>query len=266
MLREEQERAQFEVVVRRRRVARLFLKGMTQEEAAKELGVDQATVSRDLEALRKQLQWEAAEDVREMRSQELLRLKLIEEEAWEAWERSRDGIAESGDEPGESREGTKREERNRWRYLEIVMKCSNQRRKLMGLDVSPRPMPSPPPKEDMSPEELEQRVNALLESIQYRANAGGATREKERAGGERGGDRNGAGAEREGGKMDHGQWIMENEGEEDEGGRVPPSVAKAAGGGGDGESRSEVRGDGGREWTRDKDACDGRRRSGEERF
>lgn len=262
-MREELERVEFAVVVRRRRVAGLYLKGMTQEEIAKEVGVDQATVSRDLEMLRERLQWEAVEDVREMRTQELMRLKLIEEEAWDAWERSRDATAESGDEK-ESGEGTKREERNRWRYLEIVLKCSNQRRKLMGLDVEPRPMPSPQREEEMSPEELEQRVRNLLESIQWRAEAGGVKAEdkggEERAGGERGGDRGDAGAEREGEKMDNGQWIMDNEGEEDEAGGLPRSVAGVlSGAGGIG---SGVRGEGGRKWTTDSDGREGRGRTG----
>ena len=123
--------------MRRRNVARLYLQGLTQEEIAEQVGVDQATVSRDLEAMRKQLWGEAEEDLQELRTKELQRLSMIEEQAWEAWERSL-AVAESEDEQAEGGAGyaRSRERGNACRYLELAYKCSIQRRKLLGLDVS----------------------------------------------------------------------------------------------------------------------------------
>ncbi|HEX6067785.1 MAG TPA: ECF-type sigma factor [Nitrososphaera sp.] len=45
---------QVKIETRRSKVIALFIKGLTQDEIAKELAVDQATVSRDLQEMRKQ--------------------------------------------------------------------------------------------------------------------------------------------------------------------------------------------------------------------
>lgn len=51
---EQKSDVQVEIETRRTKVVALYSKGLTQDEIAKELGVDQATVSRDLQEMRKQ--------------------------------------------------------------------------------------------------------------------------------------------------------------------------------------------------------------------
>lgn len=52
-----------EIETRRAKVMALYSKGITQDEIAKELGVDQATVSRDLQEMRKESKRAVAQQV-----------------------------------------------------------------------------------------------------------------------------------------------------------------------------------------------------------
>lgn len=74
---------------RRERVARLYLEGKTQSELAEEFGVNQSTISRDLEAIRQQWQEQALLHFDEIKSRELARIDRLEREYWEAWDESK---------------------------------------------------------------------------------------------------------------------------------------------------------------------------------
>lgn len=63
---------------RRRRVARLYLSKITQEEIAAQLGVDQAQISRDLAYLRKEWAAVSITDTNTVRGQELAELRDME--------------------------------------------------------------------------------------------------------------------------------------------------------------------------------------------
>jgi predicted transcriptional regulator len=73
---------------RRQRVAELYLKGKSQWDVAKEIGVTQALVSMDLKVLREQWLAEAKMDFAARQAQELAKIDHLEKLALAAWERS----------------------------------------------------------------------------------------------------------------------------------------------------------------------------------
>ena len=74
---------------RREQVARMYLQGKTQNELAAQFGVNQSTISRDLEAIRLQWQEQALLHFDEIKARELARIDRLEREYWEAWEESK---------------------------------------------------------------------------------------------------------------------------------------------------------------------------------
>ena len=73
---------------RREQVARLYLEGKTQTEIAAKFDVTQATISRDLEAIRQQWVENALVHFDQIKARELARIDKLERENWQAWERS----------------------------------------------------------------------------------------------------------------------------------------------------------------------------------
>ena len=73
---------------RRYDVAQMNLAGMTLREIGEKLGVNAATVCRDLEWVREEWRKAAVENIDQARAIELARLNLVERKYWEAWNRS----------------------------------------------------------------------------------------------------------------------------------------------------------------------------------
>jgi predicted transcriptional regulator len=79
-----------EIAIRRQQIAAAYLRGGTQAEIATELGCDQATVSRDLKALRAEWMRSALIDINEAKARELAKIDALELEYWQAWKRSQE--------------------------------------------------------------------------------------------------------------------------------------------------------------------------------
>jgi hypothetical protein len=77
-----------EIAIRRQKIAAAYLRGSTQVDIATESGVDQATVSRDLKALRAAWMKSALIDINEAKARELAKIDALELVYWQAWERS----------------------------------------------------------------------------------------------------------------------------------------------------------------------------------
>ena len=149
---------------RRYDVAQMNLAGMTLREIGEKLGVNAATVCRDLEWVREEWRKAAVEDFDQARAIELARLNLVERKYWEAWKRSTEDkvtrieaygtpgsqcgatlrVANHDAERGatsdhdEDRQATYRWEKTetqsgRPSFLEGVLKCIGKRSKLLGL-------------------------------------------------------------------------------------------------------------------------------------
>src|SRR5215470_6011252 len=78
----------FAILERRHQVIRLYCQGVYQSEIARLVGVDTATVCRDLQALHEEWKAEHAEALERRKAEQLAKIDHEETVAWEAWERS----------------------------------------------------------------------------------------------------------------------------------------------------------------------------------
>jgi hypothetical protein len=127
---------------RRKTVARLYVQQRTQAEIAREVGVSQGTVSRDLKAIQAEWQRERLDDFRQAKLRELARLDLLERQYWDAWQRScqdrertiqEKTTAPAGD---RLRAGTQTEGRDgNPEFLKGVERCIELRCKILNLFV-----------------------------------------------------------------------------------------------------------------------------------
>ncbi len=77
-----------EMLERRRKVADLYTRSMSQQRIAERLGVDQATISLDLKWLKGEWKKEAVLDYDDKVAECLAKIGYLESTAWEAWDRS----------------------------------------------------------------------------------------------------------------------------------------------------------------------------------
>jgi hypothetical protein len=151
-----------QIAERRSQVARLYLQGRVQSEIASELGLAQATVCKDLKRIRTAWRESAIRDFEAQKELELLRLGEIEREAWKAWQRSQqpaqsavvDGVA-----GGQRSRRTVKHQYGDPRFLELALRCNEERRKLFGLDAPTKIAPTTP---DGRPLTIEQRKTHIL--------------------------------------------------------------------------------------------------------
>lgn len=125
----------------RKKIAGLYLKGWLQVDIAQEVGIDQSTVSRDLKAIRDEWLKSTLVDFNEAEGRELAKIDAVEVEAWAAFERSKEdreiSVQESVDGDSNRQKAQIRTEGRDGdpKWLEIVLKCSEQRRKILGIDA-----------------------------------------------------------------------------------------------------------------------------------
>lgn len=147
-----------EIAQRRQEVAERYLRGEYQSVIAQSLGVDTATISRDLAAVRAAWLSSAIRDFDAAKAEELARVDAVEQEAWKAWARSQENkeVAhqEQVDDPivhtdkdGKPHVTSKVRKRTSLRregqagapaFLEIVLKCITKRCEILGLDAPKR--------------------------------------------------------------------------------------------------------------------------------
>ena len=128
---------------RRQQVAALHLKGWTQTAIAEYLNIGQPTVCKDLHAV--EAEWLAASvhDTELARRKELLRLELVEREAWGAWERSKEP-AQSAVVTGDTgKQQTRRSVRHQHGDpLRQINQCVQTRCTLLGLNAPTKIAPT----------------------------------------------------------------------------------------------------------------------------
>jgi hypothetical protein len=76
------------ILERRRRVASLYLRGLSQWEIGRQLGFSQQCIARDIAALEKEWLAAAVVDLDAAKAKELARIDRLERVAWRAWQRS----------------------------------------------------------------------------------------------------------------------------------------------------------------------------------
>jgi hypothetical protein len=131
-------RAQDQILEHRAKVALLHNQGWSNVEIADELGIPKWTVCRDLAAVRANWQESALENISQAKKDELAKIDMIEKEAWEQWERSKEPRNTQTVTKGETvnKQSLKQEERGGDpRYMTIIQWCSEQRTKILGIVV-----------------------------------------------------------------------------------------------------------------------------------
>jgi hypothetical protein len=128
---------------RRQQIAAMLMRGVTnQARIARELGCAPMTVISDLRVIRQQWRTETVAFFNTAKDEQLKKIDKIEENAWKGWEFSRrpaSKIINKTDPDGleditEVTEGQAGDPR----FLEIVRKCVEDRRKMLGLDEPDR--------------------------------------------------------------------------------------------------------------------------------
>jgi predicted transcriptional regulator len=130
------------ITVRRRIVADLYLHGKTQWEIAGLCGTNQATISRDLKALRAEWLKASVWDVNELIGRELMKIDYLEQEYIAAWDRSKgrkEITATERTDAGNAQRGkasVRHEDRDgNPAFLQGIQWCIEKRCKLLGLDA-----------------------------------------------------------------------------------------------------------------------------------
>lgn len=129
---------------RRERVSRLYLRGLSQERIASEVGASQATVSRDLTAVQAAWQQSALVDIDEARARELARIDELERTYWAEYEASKEERVITSTERTEgklqqSKAAVRKEQRQGDpRYLSGVQWCIERRCAILGIDAPKR--------------------------------------------------------------------------------------------------------------------------------
>ena len=134
-------RTKFQIKKDRVIIADLYLRGFTQAEIAQQMGMTQQMVSYDLKIVAEDWKNEARKAHEDRVAIELAKLNRIERECLIGWERSQGEIKEtkvsktSAQNPKESAESKKIQLVGDVRFLDTAIKCSRERRDLMGTDA-----------------------------------------------------------------------------------------------------------------------------------
>lgn len=135
------------ITSRRQQVAEMYLRGLYQSDIADSLGVDQATVSRDLAELRKEWLERSINHIDQKKAIELSKLDRLEVTYWEAWERSRENaetVINRSTPNGPIHEERSEGQSGNPAFLEGVLKCIAKRCEILGLDAPKKIAPTSP--------------------------------------------------------------------------------------------------------------------------
>lgn len=122
-------------------IAELYLKQWRQADIARELGISQATVSRDLLAIQKRWRESSIRDMDELKQQELAKIDALEREYWLAWEASKEDAetaTQKQSERGKEVSLQKKGQTGDPRYLAGVERCMEMRAKILGIHAPER--------------------------------------------------------------------------------------------------------------------------------
>jgi predicted transcriptional regulator len=144
---------QLQIDQRRRQVAELTLKGHRQSEIAAQLEVTQSTVSNDLQQVRAAWREAGVRNFEAAVSEQLETLALIQREAWQAWERSKQPAHTAVVQGDGEEQRTRQTLKHRYgdpRLLEQVQRCLDRSRHLLGVDAAILRNPEAPGKKELT--------------------------------------------------------------------------------------------------------------------
>lgn len=116
-------------------VADLALRGYSPHQIAQATGLTAKQVGQDLNVIRQAWRNERRNKASEWMGEELAKLALIEREAWESWEDSKQELIALTPQPGDTGEEQYQlvKKPGDPRYLDMVLKCITDRGKRLGL-------------------------------------------------------------------------------------------------------------------------------------
>ena len=137
----------FEMIIRRKKVCELWVKGKANWEIAKELDTDGTTVSYDIRWVQAQYLRFVLGDVTEHVAAQVARLDVLEQQVWAAWDKSFENEITITErtyiKSGHRETVTERKEKGRnpnAAYAAILLEINKERSKLLGLyrnDLTP---------------------------------------------------------------------------------------------------------------------------------
>jgi len=126
----------------RRLIASLYLRGCLQAEIATEVGLSEATVSRDLKALQQEWHESSLLDIDAAKARELARIDELERTYWQAWKRSCEDAETETARVVETAGGRRRVAQKQTkcqagdpRFLQGIQWCIERRCKVLGIDA-----------------------------------------------------------------------------------------------------------------------------------
>lgn len=126
----------------RERISELLLKGWSQKKIAAEMGLSTYTVNRDVAAIERLRRIYMVKNLDEVRRRELAKIDLMEKEAWDAWERSKQPLkkkkTKSVSNIPTAMEKIEEERIGAKQYLDTIQWCIERRAQLLGLDAPVR--------------------------------------------------------------------------------------------------------------------------------
>lgn len=181
-------RTEFEAERDRELIARLYLRGKSQQEITDELNtqyysndpISRQQISYDIRLIIDRWERSAVNHIEQRKAQELAKLNLVETAAWDGFEKSLQdrekritGINARGSIDTTTQEGQAGDPR----YLDIILKCVDKRCQILGLDAPTKIAPTDPTGQKeytgaMSDEERAARISAILSQVQQRATNG----------------------------------------------------------------------------------------------
>jgi transcriptional regulator with XRE-family HTH domain len=162
----------------RAEIARLALFGnITQQEIAEKVGLNQATISRELKAVRDEWRKSAVQDINDVIARELQKLDALEIEVLTEWERSKrdwqkkvvEDKPRGGGQSGKSARIESGGQCGDPRYIQSLLGIQDRRAKLLGTDKPHKVAPTTPsgddPYDGMSDAEIAARIIELSAKV-----------------------------------------------------------------------------------------------------
>ena len=129
----------------RRRISDLYLQGWIQVDIAKDVNLDQSTVSRDIQYLQTEWQQSSLVDIDSKKAEELAKVDRLEREYWRAWDESckdAETIRQEGSKSIVDNKikpdkivKTAKGQAGDPRFLVGIQWCINKRCEIMGIDA-----------------------------------------------------------------------------------------------------------------------------------